>query len=95
LTPTCARIREIYRRTGRGQRQRPARVVDLPNGLVDVVFTIDEGDKTGVREINFVGNRAFSAGRLRDLMATTESNLLSFSRPPTSTTPTASRPTLS
>ena len=73
-----ARIREIYRRTGRGLATVTARIVDLPNGRVDVVFTIDEGDKTGVKEINFVGNRAFSAGRLRDLMATTESNLLSF-----------------
>ena len=73
-----ARIREIYRRTGRGLATVTARIVDLPNGRVDVVFTIDEGDKTGVKEINFVGNRAFSSGRLRDLMATTESNLLSF-----------------
>ena len=55
-----------------------ARIVDLPNGRVDVVFTIDEGSKTGVKDINFVGNRAFSSGRLRDLMTTTESNLLSF-----------------
>jgi outer membrane protein insertion porin family len=43
-----------------------------------VVYTIVEGDKTGVKEIRFVGNNAFSAGRLRGLMTTTESNLLSF-----------------
>ena len=47
-----ARIREIYRRTGRGLATVTARIVDLPNGRVDVVFTIDEGDKTGVKEIN-------------------------------------------
>jgi outer membrane protein insertion porin family len=54
------------------------RVVDLPNGRIDVVFTIDEGDKTGVKEIRFVGNNQISSGRLRGIMTTTESNLLSF-----------------
>ncbi|HEV2558836.1 MAG TPA: outer membrane protein assembly factor BamA [Microvirga sp.] len=72
------RILEVYRRTGRGLAQVTPRVVDLPNGRIDVVYTIVEGDKTGVKEIRFVGNNAFSAGRLRGLMTTTESNLLSF-----------------
>ena len=54
------------------------RVVDLPNGRVDVVFTINEGDKTGIKAINFVGNRAYSSSRLRDLMTSTEMNFLSF-----------------
>ena len=35
------------------------RIVDLPNGRIDVVFTINEGDKTGVKEIRFVGNNQF------------------------------------
>jgi outer membrane protein insertion porin family len=72
------RIREIYRRGGRGDAGVKARTVDLPNGRIDVVFTIDEGSKTGVRSINFVGNQAMSAGRLRNLMQTTEMNLLSW-----------------
>ncbi|MEY3552854.1 MAG: hypothetical protein RL735_1202, partial [Pseudomonadota bacterium] len=72
------RIREIYRRGGRGDAGVKARTVDLPNGRIDVVFTIDEGSKTGVRSINFVGNQAVSAGRLRNLMQTTEMNLLSW-----------------
>jgi outer membrane protein insertion porin family len=72
------RILEVYRRTGRGLAQITPRVVDLPNGRIDVVFSIVEGDKTGVKEIRFVGNDAFSSSRLRGLMATTEMNLLSF-----------------
>jgi outer membrane protein insertion porin family len=72
------RIREIYRRSGRGLASVTARTVDLPNGRMDVVFTIDEGDKTGVKEINFVGNNAFSSSKLRGLMTTTEMNFLSF-----------------
>jgi outer membrane protein insertion porin family len=72
------RILELYRRTGRGLAQVTPRVVDLPNGRIDVVFTIIEGEKTGVKEIQFVGNHAFSASRLRGVMTTTETNILSF-----------------
>jgi outer membrane protein insertion porin family len=72
------RILEIYRQSGRGLAQVTPRVVDLPNGTVDVVYTVVEGDKTGVKEIRFVGNNQVSASRLRGVMQTTETNLLSF-----------------
>ena len=54
------------------------RLVQLPNGRVDLVFTIDEGDKTGIREIRFVGNNAVSDYRLHNLMQTSTMNFLSF-----------------
>jgi outer membrane protein insertion porin family len=72
------RIRDIYRRGGRADATVTARTVDLPNGRIDVVFTVDEGGKTGVKTINFVGNSAFSTYRLRNLMQTTEMNILSW-----------------
>ncbi len=72
------RIKDVYRRSGRAAASVTSRTVDLPNGTVDVVFAVDEGDKTGVKEIVFVGNRAYSAGKLRDLIETTEMNFLSF-----------------
>ncbi|MCD6071420.1 MAG: outer membrane protein assembly factor BamA [Microvirga sp.] len=72
------RILEIYRQSGRGLAQVTPRVVDLPNGTVDVVYTVVEGDKTGVKEIRFVGNSQVSSSRLRGVMQTTETNLLSF-----------------
>ncbi len=71
-------IREIYRRGGRGLATVTPRIVELSNGKVDVVFTINEGDKTGVKEINFIGNEAISAWRLRNQMTTTEMNFISF-----------------
>ncbi|WP_244532045.1 outer membrane protein assembly factor BamA [Methylocapsa palsarum] len=72
------RIKDVYRRSGRAAAKVTSRTVDLPNGRLDVVFTVDEGDKTGVKTINFVGNEAYSAGKLRDLMQTTEMNFMSF-----------------
>lgn len=72
------RIRDVYRRAGRGAANVTARTVPLRNGRLDVVFTIKEGGKTGVRTINFVGNRVISSWRLRNLMTTTEMNFLSW-----------------
>jgi outer membrane protein insertion porin family len=72
------RIEEIYMRSGRGTTKVTPRVVDLPNGRVDVVFSIEESGKTGIREINFVGNTVYSSSKLRNLMASSEMNLLSF-----------------
>jgi outer membrane protein insertion porin family len=72
------RILEVYRRSGRGLASVTPRIVDLPNGTVDVVYTINEGDKTGVKEIRFVGNNQVSSSRLRGIIQTTETNLLSF-----------------
>lgn len=72
------KLKEVYRRSGRADATVTYRTVDLPNGKLDVVFTIDEGSKTGVNDIEFTGNNAFSSRKLRGLMQTTEMNLLSF-----------------
>ncbi len=73
-----ARLQEIYKRSGRAGAKITYRTVELPNGRIDVVFTIVEGEKTGVKEIKFVGNKVYSTGRLVGLMETTEMNFLSF-----------------
>jgi len=72
------RIVEVYRRAGRFDVRVDPKIIDLPNNRVDLVFEIQDGEKTAVREINFVGNRAYSAWRLRDAIKTSESNILSF-----------------
>ena len=72
------RIREIYRRAGRGTAKVSFRTVDLPNGRIDLIYVIEEGDKTGIKAINFVGNSAYSESKLRELMSSSEMNFLSF-----------------
>jgi len=73
-----ARLREVYRRAGYGLSSVSGRIAPLPNGRSDVVFTINESGKTGIKSINFEGNQVYSDGRLRGLMSSTESNFLSF-----------------
>jgi outer membrane protein insertion porin family len=72
------RIIEIYHRSGRFDVSVDPKIIELPNNRVDLVFEIKEGQKTGVKLIRFVGAHAFSTGRLKDVIKTTESNLLSF-----------------
>ncbi|MBR0789133.1 outer membrane protein assembly factor BamA [Bradyrhizobium manausense] len=72
------RIAEIYRRSGRYDVTVVPEIIDQPSNRVDLVFTINEGAKTGVKSIEFVGNNAFSSYRLRDVIKTRETNLLSF-----------------
>ena len=73
------RIAEIYRRgSGRYDVRVTPEIIEQPNNRVDLIFKIDEGAKTGVKSIEFVGNVAFSAYRLRDVIKTRESNILSF-----------------
>jgi outer membrane protein insertion porin family len=72
------RIAEIYQRNGRYDVQVVPKVIDLPNGRVDLVFEINEGAKTGVEKIVFVGNHAFSDYRLKDVIKTSVTNWLSF-----------------
>jgi outer membrane protein insertion porin family len=72
------RIAEIYRHSGRYDIQVNPEIIEQPNNRVDLVFTITEGSKTGVKSIDFIGNVAYSSYRLRDIIKTRESNLLSF-----------------
>jgi outer membrane protein insertion porin family len=72
------RIAEIYRHSGRYDVHVTPEIIEQPNNRVDLVFTIEEGSKTGVKLIEFIGNNAYSSYRLKDVIKTHESNLLSF-----------------
>jgi outer membrane protein insertion porin family len=66
------RILDIYRASGRFAATVNPKIIQLPQNRVDVVFEINEGDVTGVRRITFIGNKAFSDSRLRDVVQTEE-----------------------
>ncbi len=72
------RITDIYRHAGRYDVTVVPELIEQPNNRVDLVFTITEGDKTGINSIEFIGNVAYSSYRLKDVIKTRESNLLSF-----------------
>ena len=72
------RIIEVYHRNGRFDIQVVPKIIQRPNNRVDLVFEIREGEKTGVKSIIFVGNKAYSSYRLKDVIKTSVSNWFSF-----------------
>ncbi|AXS40415.1 outer membrane protein assembly factor BamA [Breoghania sp. L-A4] len=74
------RILEGYRRSGRFRAEVEPKIIERSNRRADLVFEINEGDKTGVERITFIGNTNFSDGRLQDVIRTRESGFLSWLR---------------
>jgi outer membrane protein insertion porin family len=72
------RIIEIYQRNGRFDVSVLPKIIDRPNNRVDLVFEVNEGEKTGIKSLVFVGNNAYSAWRLKEVIKTSESTFLSF-----------------
>ena len=72
------RIADIYRHAGRYDVSVVPEIIEQPNNRVDLIFTVTEGTKTGINSIEFVGNTTYSSYRLKDVIKTRESNLLSF-----------------
>ncbi|MBI3434968.1 MAG: outer membrane protein assembly factor BamA, partial [Proteobacteria bacterium] len=73
-----SRIIEIYHRSGRYNIRVEPKIIQQPNNRVDLIFEINEGDKTTVRKIVFVGNRSYSDQRLRNEVKSRQANILSF-----------------
>ncbi len=72
------RIIEIYQRNGRFDVNAVPKIIERPNNRVDLVFEINEGEKTGIKSIVFVGNKAYSDYRLKEVIKTAETTFLSF-----------------
>ena len=72
------RIRTAYSQIGRSDIEVTTQTVNVGQGRVNIAFVINEGDRTKIADINFVGNQAYSDGRLKAVIATKESGPLSF-----------------
>lgn len=70
-------IKQAYGRIGRDDAVVTGQVVDLGEGRVNVVYNVQEGGRTKIASITFEGNSAFSDGRLREVVSTKQSNILS------------------
>lgn len=73
-----ARLLEVYRRAGRISANVTPKIVELPQKRVDLIFEIDEGPKSGILDINFLGNVQFSDSDLRGVITTERSAFYKF-----------------
>ena len=72
------RIMEAYRHAGRDDVGVVPKIIDRGNDRVDLVYEVTEGQKTTVRQINFVGNTVFGKRQLAAVIKTSATNMLSF-----------------
>ncbi|MDH0868712.1 outer membrane protein assembly factor BamA [Agrobacterium pusense] len=78
VTADIARIKEAYAAIGRSDVEVTTQTVSVGQGRVNIAFVINEGERTKIGRIDFVGNNAYSDGRLAAVINTKKSNMLSF-----------------
>ena len=72
------RILDLYRRQGRFAATVEPKVIQQSQNRVDLVFEINEGPATKIRQVTFIGNRRFSDGRLQGVIDSQASHWFSF-----------------
>lgn len=78
LRTDIAKIKEIYKRSGRFSAKVASKIEKQENNRVKVIFDINEGPKTGVKNISFVGNENYKDSELRSIIMTKESKWFRF-----------------
>jgi outer membrane protein insertion porin family len=73
-----SRIIELYRREGRISATVTPKIVQLPQRRVDLIFEIKEGPKSGIIQVNFLGNSKFSSSELSGVIVTKASAWYKF-----------------
>nr|WP_283258261.1 outer membrane protein assembly factor BamA [Pseudomonas sp. GX19020] len=72
----AATLAEVYRQRGRIAATVNPKVIRRDGNRVDLVFEITEGKVVEIEQLSFVGNRAFSDRRLRQVLQTKQAGLL-------------------
>ncbi|SFC56281.1 outer membrane protein assembly factor BamA [Tropicimonas isoalkanivorans] len=72
----AAEIAEAYRQGGRLAASVTPKVIRRSGNRVDLVFEITEGRVSEIERLSFVGNRTYSDGRLRRVLATKQAGLI-------------------
>ncbi len=72
------KIIELYRAKGRFATTVTPKVTPLEQNRIDVIYEIDEGPKTGIAKVNFIGNKIFTDNELRGVVLTKESRWWRF-----------------
>jgi outer membrane protein insertion porin family len=72
------RLLDAYHHAGRYNAEVRPNTIAQQSGRVDLVFEIKEGERAGIRQIVFTGNKAFATRTLKDVIKSGETNVLSF-----------------
>jgi outer membrane protein insertion porin family len=72
------RIAELYRLHGYFDVKVEPKTIAGKDERSSLVFEIREGGKLGIRQVEFAGNNAFAANKLKGIIKSSETNALSF-----------------
>lgn len=72
------RLQDIYRVKGHFSAIVTPKIIKRDQNRVDVVFEIQEGEKTSIRDIFFVGNKKYGNSKLESVIQTKESRWYRF-----------------
>jgi outer membrane protein insertion porin family len=67
------RLIEVYRQSGRISATITPEIIEREQRRVDLIFRIEEGPKSGILDVNFLGNQAYSDRELSDVILTERS----------------------
>jgi len=73
----AAALAELYQKQARFDTRIEPKAIEAGEHRVNLVFEIREGARTGVRQVRFTGNKAYSATQLKGRIKTGQTNLLS------------------
>ena len=62
-------LRDLYKRSGYFSAKIKAQVSRLSQNRIDITFRINEGEKTKIKGIKFIGNKIFSDKRLKGIIS--------------------------
>ncbi|MBN8827587.1 MAG: outer membrane protein assembly factor BamA [Sphingobacteriia bacterium] len=65
-------IQRIYQKNGRYAVSVSPKIIELPQNRVNLVYEINEGPKTLIGKVVFLGNQNVSAGKLKDIINSKE-----------------------
>ncbi len=72
------RIETLYKEKNYHNVQVKTQIKPLKNNQADLIFQVEEGDKVRIKTIEFVGNQAFSAKKLKKVMKSSEKGFFSL-----------------
>ncbi len=78
LSLDVEKIKELYKLEGRLSTNVSYEVENLGSNKVYVTFNIEEGPKTKIKNINFVGNKYYKNHELQSIIVTKRSSIFSF-----------------
>jgi len=72
------RLKDYYHKKGYYGVEIKEKILELPNNEVSIIYQINEGEKIYIRKIQFIGNKEFDDGELKDVITTKEKGLFSW-----------------